>query len=306
MIDPKAFGQEIVGMLRGHVEGAIAPLLVRMDIMERRLGEASLVRDGKDADPEAVAAIVAERIEADLRGVKEAVAELAAATRPDLSEMVEQAVQRAVASLPAPKDGQSVTVADVTPLIEERVAKAIAAIPAPKDGAGVSELIIDRDGALVATMTDGRMKHLGPVVGRDADQAALERLAVDLVAKAVAAMPAPRDGIDGLGFDDLSLRFDGERKFVLVFQRGDAVKEFAVPVPGLVDQGVFRAGQDYLPGDGVSWGGNFWIARRETSAAPGDGDDWRLAVRKGRDAKIPEAKLRSGPIRVGVPEGESR
>lgn len=297
--------QEIAPVMRGFVEQSFAPLATRLAELEAKMLALPPPRDGKDADPDAVAAIVAERFEGDLRELKEAVAGLAA-DPPDIAGMVERAVALAVAALPAPKDGQGVTVADITPMVEECVAKAVAAIPMPKDGVGLCGMVIDRDGALVATMSDGSLKELGPVVGRDADQAALERLATDLVAKAAAAIPVPRDGVDGLGFDDLSLRFDGERKFVLVFQRGETVKEFPITVPGLVDQGVYKSGSDYLPGDGVTWGGNFWIARRETSAAPGDGDDWRLAVRKGRDAKMPEVKPRSGPIRVGVPEGESQ
>src|SRR5690606_21509906 len=38
---------------------------------------------------------------------------------------------------------------------------------AGKDGAGIADLLIDRDGNLVATFTDGRMKSLGVVVGKD-------------------------------------------------------------------------------------------------------------------------------------------
>ena len=36
-----------------------------------------------------------------------------------------------------------------------------------KDGADVKELLIDRDGCLVATLSDGRMKTLGNVMGHD-------------------------------------------------------------------------------------------------------------------------------------------
>jgi len=36
-----------------------------------------------------------------------------------------------------------------------------------KDGRGVKDLLIDREGQLVATMDDGEMKKLGPILGKD-------------------------------------------------------------------------------------------------------------------------------------------
>jgi len=57
-------------------------------------------------------------------------------------------------------------------------------------------------------------------------------------------------------------------------------------VPLVIDRGVFRADGLYDKGDGVTFGGSFWIAQTETAARPGEGNtDWRLAVKKGRDGK---------------------
>ena len=36
-----------------------------------------------------------------------------------------------------------------------------------KDGRGVKDLLIDREGQLIATMDDGEMKSLGPILGKD-------------------------------------------------------------------------------------------------------------------------------------------
>jgi hypothetical protein len=99
---------------------------------------------------------------------------------------------------------------------------------------------------------------------------------------------AGRDGIDGkdgLGFEDLVVDYDGERRFALQFLRGAEVKEFAFTLPLVLDRGVWREGH-YEKGDAVTWGGSTWIAQRATDAKPDSGNgDFRLAVKKGRDAK---------------------
>lgn len=184
----------------------------------------------------------------------------------------------AVAALPAPEPGRGVTVDDVRPVIKEAVQRAVAALPAAKDGCGIAELLIDRDGHLVATMDDGRVKMLGPVVGRngiDADMAAIERS----IAEKVAAIPVPADGV---GFDDMTceVRDDG---VYLVWVKGDVVKDFRLPTP--VYRGVWKEGQAYKAGDTVSWAGSTWIATRDAPGKPDTADGWQLAVKRGRDGK---------------------
>lgn len=54
----------------------------------------------------------------------------------------------------------------------------------------------------------------------------------------------------------------------------------------VIDRGVWKEGKAYLQGDGVTWGGSFWIAQKETEAKPDAADgSWRLSVKKGRDGK---------------------
>jgi integrin beta 3 len=61
----------------------------------------------------------------------------------------------------------------------------------------------------------------------------------------------------------------------------------------VLDAGVWKDGT-YSQGDGVTWAGSFWIAQADTSAKPGgDSQDWRLAVKRGRDGK--DGKGESGP-----------
>jgi hypothetical protein len=47
-----------------------------------------------------------------------------------------------------------------------------------------------------------------------------------------------------------------------------------------IDRGVYRQGMKASAGDAVTYGGSYWIARRETAEPPkGPSDDWRLAVK---------------------------
>ena len=120
--------------------------------------------------------------------------------------------------------------------------------------------MIDRTGALVVTLSDGKMCPLGRVDGKDGDP--------------------------GLGFDDMSIEQTGERQATLKFVRGEQVKTFDLSVPAVIDRGVFKEGQAYTLGDAVTFGGSLWIAQKDTGDKP-DGPDtgWRLAVKKGRDGR---------------------
>lgn len=149
--------------------------------------------------------------------------------------------------------------------------------------------------------------------GKDADEDAITArvlAAVEpMVAKAVSAIPAPRDGrdglpgrdgapgvdgkdgapgrdgTDGLGFDDLTIERSGARGILVKFSHGDRVKEFPLTFPVVLDAGVYVEDKDYEPGDGTSHAGCFWIAQEPTRDKPGTSKAWRLAVKKGRDGK---------------------
>lgn len=74
--------------------------------------------------------------------------------------------------------------------------------------------------------------------------------------------------------------------FVNVLSDGTVTeKHFDVPV--VIDRGVFKHGNTYKSGDAVTWGGSLWIAQEQTADKPGEpaAKGWRLAVKKGRDAK---------------------
>jgi hypothetical protein len=94
------------------------------------------------------------------------------------------------------------------------------------------------------------------------------------------------DGKDGLGFEDLTVSYDGDRTITLAFVREDRVRSFPVALPIVLDRGVWRDGQ-YVQGDAVTYAGALWIAQRQTTARPGEGPDngWRLAVKAPRHGK---------------------
>lgn len=226
-------------------------------------------RDGQDADPEAVKALQATvaGLSREVGGLRETREQSGTA----VADLVKAAVDHAVASLlPLPE------LPDVAGLVADEMAKAIANIPAPKDGrdgVGVAGAIIDREGGLVLTLSDGTTKALGLVVGQKGEPG--------------------RDGVDGrdgVGFHDLEEAYEDDgRVLVRRFLRdGAVVREFRHSTKQLVYRGVYEPDKTYAAGDAVTWGGAVWVAKCETSAKPDDHGpvrDWQLAVKRGSEGK---------------------
>lgn len=114
-----------------------------------------------------------------------------------------------------------------------------------------------------------------------------ERRAQEQLQAAIAAVPRPKDGIDGLSIEDLDVQHDGDGNVTFTFARGDVKKSFSIRLPRFKDCGVFRDDVKYREGDGVSFGGSLWLAQRDDPEdKPGSGNGhWRLAVKKGRDGR---------------------
>lgn len=273
-----------------------APLLSKIAGLEAQL--AVKPRDGKDADPDVIRSMVDE----------------------------------AVAAIPRPKDGDSVSVEDVAPLIEDAVSKAVSALPAPKDGVDgkdadpealdalkadnealraevkaladkpAPKLMVDADGELILAQ-DGEMQKLGRVRGKDGSGFKAAEIDGDgvLVLRKDDGEPV-RVGVvkgrDGMGFDDLDVAYDGERGLTFTMTRGDVAKSFEVNMPLVIDRGVFKSGTTYAPGDATTFGGSLWIAKRETDARPETDDSWRLAVKRGRDGRDGKAPVPQGPVKA--------
>ena len=226
-----------------------------------------------------MAADAAQKAVADIPSPKDG-ADGKSVTLEDVRPLIEDAIK----AIPPPKDGRdgkdgsSVTLDDVLPTLREDVQKAIALMPVPKDG------VDGMDGADGKSVSVDDLRQMF-----EAEQAKwaldFERRAQDVLQKAIDKMPAPKDGKDGLGFDDLTVEDDGDGNVILKFQRDGMVKEFALHFPRFKYCGVWTD-QAYREGDGATFGGSLWLAKKDNpEGKPGQSDDWQLAVKKGRDGK---------------------
>ena len=113
-----------------------------------------------------------------------------------------------------------------------------------------------------------------------------ERLAVveqtTLPGPAGPAGPPGPAGAAGVGFDDLTMDYDGERTLTLTFRRGDQFKVFPIVVPWPLYRGPYTAGADFVRGDVVTSGGSAWHAGEPTRQRPGEHPSWRLMVQRGK------------------------
>lgn len=236
MLDPTEFGKAMAAI----VKEAVAPLVKRIDDLESRQPEKG--DPGQDAEP------------VDVEALQEAVvARLLASNKLEtLAEL--KAVEAVAAHFDAHpvRDGKD---GDPGPRGERGEAGEKGA-----DGAGIADLLIDRDGVLTATFTDGRMKSLGVIVGKDG---------------------AP--GRDGKDMTALSAEFD-DTGLTIRTAAGDIRKEFELPHDG----GYWSENnRTHRKGAIVTHNGVAFIAKRYTTAEPKAeaNEDWRILARKGRDGR---------------------
>ena len=138
------------------------------------------------------------------------------------------------------------------------------------DGVGLAGAVIDRDGGLVVTLTDGKTIPLGRVVGKDGEPGA-----------------PGATGRDGFALEDFDSEIrDGGRTLVLSFEAGDTKHTVEHQLDTMIYRGVFKEGAEYQPGDTVTFGGALWHCNGPTAEKPREGaTDWTLAVKKGRDGR---------------------
>jgi hypothetical protein len=265
MIDPVEFGKQMGALVR---EG-LAPVLKRLDELESRQPERGEKGEpgerGADAEPLDADLIVSDVMAMILGGeslktlvdlqVSESMAEWLKANP----------IQNGLDGAPGPQgpqgpDGQK-----------------------GADGIGLADALIDREGALVVTMTDGRHKSLGVVVGKDGNHG-----------------EKGMDGKDGLSFETVSGEYDASRGYVLTLSAGDRTKELVLPY--LTHKGFWSEGKQVKAAESITHDGALWIAKRDTTAKPciENADDWALAARKGRDGRDgKDGKPPPGPVKLG-------
>ena len=295
MFDPEEFGQAMGQMTADAISAAVEPLQRRISDLQKQLSAA-----------------------------------------PDVARMISDEVKKQLAEVALPRDGKDADMEAITAALNEQVRLAVAAIPAPKDGRdGVDgkDGEAGRDGQNGKDGQQGQRGEPGEqgTPGRDglhgqngksfgiedaeillkhhwsAWELEFERRAAVALDKALDRLPKPADGVDGkdgadgLGFDDLEVQHDGGRHLCIKFVRGERVRKFDFEIPVVIDQGIYKEGSTYVAGDGVTWGGSYWIAQSETKAKPDSLDSgWRLAVKKGRDGKDGRHGIdKTAPVRLG-------
>lgn len=270
--DASTVVKELGGVVKAHVASAFAPLAARIKALEDRAPERGEKGDpGRDAEP-----VDVESLSDDV------VAKLLASDR--VQTLIDLAVADGIAKyfeanpVQHGRDGK-----DGAPGPQGAPGEKGAPGDPGKDGTGMADALIDRDGSLVLTMTDGRAKSLGRVVGQDGAPGA--------------------HGRDGLSMTDVTRAYDAESHEVVERWKVDGeAKELRYPAGGIRPGGFWREGMKCVALQAITHDGALWIAKRDTAAKPctENSDDWQLAARKGRDGRDgKDGKPPPGPVKLG-------
>lgn len=299
MFDPETFG-EAMGLA---IREAVEPLQKRIGELEAQIAKpADVQAQIERAVAAAVAAVPAPNDGKDAQPID-----------------VDAIVKQVLAQVPTPENGKngqngengkSVSIDDLRPMLDIALAEvradarrsiddAIKAIPVPAngkdglngkdgergekgaDGTGLAGAMIDRDGALQVTFTNGEVKNLGLVVGRNGD-----------------------DGKDGLSLENFELEYLPEsHEIQMKATAAGRVKELRYPAGGIRAKGYWRENTKAQPGEAWVHDGSLWIAVKECVSKPGLNDDgWIIGARKGRDGERGAKGIDgtpSAPIKLG-------
>lgn len=281
--DVRPMLDEAIKQLRADADQAIAEPLQQVeaarDALFKAVGDLRQPEDGKSITLDEVRPVIDEAI----KGMQDQVTAAVAKVYADTDEL-RDAAQKAIEAIEIPQDGKSVTVDDVAPMIRAEVEKAVSAIPKPADGVGLAGAMIDRDDCLLVTLTNGEVKNLGCVVGKD--------------------------GVDGLSLEALDLEYlpDTHEISIKASCAGKA-KELRYPAGGIRPGDYWRDGTKAKAGEAWTLDGQMYVAKRDTASRPGyeNRDDWVLFVRKGRDGETVVKRVKDGPeppIKLSKPEGD--
>lgn len=227
--------------------------------------------DGKDAEPLDQAAIIADVL-TQVRVPEDGKSISAADVEPMLAEMV----NKAIAALPKAKDGESVPVDQVQKMIDEAVSKAVAAIPVPKDGErGIDALDID----VLPAINPQRRYARGTYASHNGG--------LWVARRSTEGMDGWECIVNGVSDIEYTPNEEDPRVWSVKTMLADGKSHgMVVRVPSMVYRGVFREGEEYSPGDTVTWGGSLWHCNELTKDKPLDGSKaWQLAAKRGRDGK---------------------
>ncbi|HHR5552155.1 TPA: phage gp6-like head-tail connector protein [Klebsiella aerogenes] len=239
----------------------------------------------------------------------------------DVTPVLQELVSKAIAEIPAPKDGKDFDPATLKQAVEEAVSEAVAAIPTPMDGKSVT---LEDVQPMIQELVSASMPDLPDVEsmvkeaiaslpaaepGKDGEDGR-DALALEILPFIDEEKSYPRGSyathngglwrayekthgmrgweclVDGVA--GIDIQRSEQRSFTLAVNRtsgASETKSFDVPV--MIYQGVFKSGQEYLPGDTVTWGGSLWHCDEQTQDKPGEAGSkgWTLAAKRGRDGR---------------------
>lgn len=312
MFDGEAFGRSVVEQVRGYVDKALAPLATRLKALEdapsptlveggeteaaiRRVALAAAAEGARRAFDEASAGDALRGAPGEPGPQGESGPQGPPGEKGDTGPQGEPGYNGLVGERGA--DGQDGK--DVDPAVVERLMAdnarlssqvealtkqfetATDAVDARIKALVPTAMMINEAGELVSIWADGATKALGRVQGRDGAPGVAGERGLDGVNGKDGAQGLPGFGLDDF---DTELKEDG-RTVLFKFVCGDVAETHELQFPVTIDRGVFKDGTRYERGDGVTYAGSWFIAQRDTTAKPETGDDWRLAVKRGRDGK---------------------
>lgn len=237
-------------------------LPVLEELVSKAVGEIPVPKDGKDYDPAV------------------------------LRQAVDDAVSEAVAEIPAPQDGKSVTVDDVRPVLQELITAAMTELPDIKSlvSEAVSALPAPEPGKPGEDGRDALALELLPFIDESKSYPrgsyATHNGGLWRAYEKTHGMRGWECVVDGVADVDVSM--EGMRNFTVTVNRASGASEKkAFDVPVMVYRGVFKSGDEYLPGDTVTWGGSLWHCGEQTQDKPGEtgSKGWTLAAKRGRDGR---------------------
>ena len=174
-----------------------------------------------------------------------------------------------------------------------------------KDGLSIVEAMIDNEGVLVHTFSDGTVKRLSRVVGKDGTHGEKGDRGDNgfdgLNGKDGMNGLDGRDGVTTLG-DDVEFVRDG--RTINVVREGKVIGGWKSTE--MIYRNVWKSDESYEQGDVVTWGGSSWHCNEATTDKPGTGSSaWTLCVKRGQDGKQGPQGER-GPQGLIGPQGPNR
>jgi hypothetical protein len=341
MSEVAAITESMLAAMDGYIARAVAPFKAQIAALEKRieaLPAPEKGEPGKDAPPVDVDALVSRVNEIVMRDIDEAIivhanSAVARFPVPKDGEPGKDADPEEVSNVVAETIRSAI--------LPEMIEKAIAALPKAKDGnpgkdadpaVSVTFGSINADGHLLLGMSDGKFIDVGMVKGepgKDGDPGSVAlgdhtvwgldatrsypkgtwAIHAGALLHAKRATGPIADGLETAGWEaafevpqDWSMELgDDMRTFTARAVTASGVRLTLVKkIPVILDQGTWQP-KLYGKGDAVTHDSSLWIARRDTSARPGESDDWRLSARKGRDGRNADgsrATAERGPVRL--------